>query len=102
MGNPIPPPYAHQLTGEERTLAVWRDIDRAFSEPVTDSDDHADYATTQLIAELFRKNGFDGIAYRSALGQGHNVALFDLNAADVAPATQLVEVTGLCLKYSCR
>ena len=94
--------YSKEPEGEKRTLAVWRDIDRAFSEPVTDSDDHADYATTQLIAELFRKNGFDGIAYRSALGQGHNIALFDLNAADVAPATQLVEVTGLCLKYSCR
>jgi RES domain-containing protein len=94
--------YLKEPEGEERTLAVWRDIDRAFSEPVTASDDRADYAATQLIAELFRRNGFDGIAYRSALGEGHNIALFDLNAADVAAAPQLVEMTGLCLKYSRR
>jgi len=94
--------YPKEPEGEERTLAVWRDIDRAFSEPVIASDDRAGYAATQLIAELFRKNGFDGIAYRSALGEGHNIALFDLNVADVAAAPQLVEVTGLGLKYSRR
>ena len=68
----------------------------------TASDDRADYAATQIVAELFRQNGFDGIAYRSSSGPGHNIALFDLNAANVAPDRQLVEVTDLCLKYSQR
>ncbi|MBZ5727326.1 MAG: RES family NAD+ phosphorylase [Acidobacteriia bacterium] len=94
--------YFKEPEGEERTRAVWRDIDRAFSEPVTASDDRAGYAATQLIAELFRKNGFDGIAYRSACGRGHNIALFDLHAADVTAAPQLMEVTDLCLEYSRR
>lgn len=35
------------------------------------------YAPTQIIAELFKKNGFDGVAYKSMLADGYNVALFD-------------------------
>ena len=33
------------------------------------------------IAELFKSNGFDGVFYKSALSEGLNLALFDLNAA---------------------
>jgi hypothetical protein len=36
-----------------------------------------------VIAESFRYAGIDGLAYRSSLGDGHNIALFDLDAADV-------------------
>jgi hypothetical protein len=35
------------------------------------------------IAEYFRVHGFDGIAYRSLLGDGHNIPLFDLDTADL-------------------
>jgi len=94
--------YFKEPGAEEKGLAVWRDIDRAFSRPVTASDDRADYAATQFIAEVFRRHGFDGIAYRSSFGPGHNIALFDLDAADVAADPELVEVTDLCLKYSRR
>jgi hypothetical protein len=60
--------------------AVWTNIDKAFSEPVTNSDQKSDYAPTQIIAELVRSLGYDGIAFRSSLGQGHNQALFDLDS----------------------
>src|SRR5208337_4985358 len=70
----------------EREIAVWGEIDGAFSKPVTPDESVADYIPTQILAEFFKKNGFDGIAYRSSLGKGHNIALFDLNAADlIAP-----------------
>ena len=68
---------------QEREISVWNDIDQAFSRPVTPNDSIADYVPTQIVAELFKNNGFDGIAYRSSLGKGHNVVLFDLNAADL-------------------
>jgi hypothetical protein len=87
--------------GPERELAVWRDIDRAFSEPVAASADRADYASTQILAELFRKEGLAGIAYRSAFDTGHNIALFDADAADIV-ACQLYAVTGTEVKYSRR
>ena len=32
-----------------------------------------------MIAELFKSEGFDGIAYKSAFGDdGYNIALFDI------------------------
>jgi RES domain. len=61
--------------------AVWADIDGAFSVPVSPSDDLADYVPTQIIAEFFKVHGWDGLAYRSSLGEGHNIALFELTCA---------------------
>jgi len=68
---------------DQREKAVWGDIDKAFSEPASSGESTADYAPTQIIAESFRRHGYDGIAYKSVLGTGFNVALFNLNAADL-------------------
>jgi hypothetical protein len=62
---------------------AWCDIDAAFSRPVTGADDLAEYVPTQVIAEAFKAGGFDGVAYESSLGVGHNIALFDLDAVEV-------------------
>ncbi|MEH0196323.1 RES family NAD+ phosphorylase [Caulobacter sp. CCNWLY153] len=71
-------------SSEERTEAVWTHIDKAFAEPMTRSDDQADYAATQILAELFKSAGFDGVVYKSNFGKdGYNIALFDPNAADL-------------------
>ena len=83
-----PPFYFKEPPPKMRTIAVWHDIDRAFSQPINRSDDAADYAPTQILADLFKHNGFDGIVFRSSLADGHNVVLFDLKAA---------ELTGCCL-----
>jgi hypothetical protein len=62
--------------------AIWGDIHDAFSRPVTPSDNVADYVHTQILAELFRHSGYDGIMYRSSLKKsGINVALFNLRHA---------------------
>jgi len=61
---------------------VWCDIDAAFSRPVSPTNETAEYIPTQIIAELFKVNGFDGVAYRSALGTGLNIVLFDIDVAD--------------------
>lgn len=69
---------------DEVDAAVWADIDRAFSKPVTSSDETAEYAATQTIADLFRAEGYDGVAYKSAFGEkGYNIALFDLDCASL-------------------
>jgi RES domain-containing protein len=73
-----------------REETVWGDIDHAFSEPTSRSDDAAEYAPTQVLAELFREAGFDGVAYRSAYGRGHNVVLFNISLAE--------QVNGLLLR----
>jgi hypothetical protein len=76
--------YWEEPSPEEVEKAVWSDIDRAFAEPMTRSDDTADYVPTQILAELFKREGFGGVAYKSRFGErGYNVALFDVDAADL-------------------
>lgn len=91
--------YFEETTPEEREKAVWHDINRAFSEPVDRSDDIASYAPTQIIAELFKRDGCDGMAYRSAFGKpGYNIALFDLDAARLINC-QLYEAKSLKFEF---
>lgn len=61
----------------KREESVWGSVDHAFWEPTTRSDDATEYVPTQVIAEVFRDAGYDGIGYRSAYGAGHNIVLFD-------------------------
>jgi hypothetical protein len=75
--------YLDEPDEVERERANWGHMDRAYSRPVMRHEDLAEYVPTQILAELFRSDGLDGIAYRSSLGSGHNLALFDLDVADV-------------------
>lgn len=77
---------------------VWGAINRALSHPVTRSDDVAEYAPTQVLAEAFRGAGFDGIVYGSKLGTGKTAAVFDLSAAELANC-HLYRVEALNLKF---
>jgi len=60
---------------------------------VTRDDPKLDYVPTQILAETFRRRGFDGILYRSLLdGSGLNVALFDVDSAAKPVGTCLYHV----------
>jgi hypothetical protein len=85
--------------GDNAQQRAWWYINEAFSEPVTRSDDVADYAPTQVLAEAFRSVGCDGIIYGSKLGGGRTVAVFDLAAAEPV-ACQLYRVEAVNLKFS--
>jgi hypothetical protein len=73
--------YMKEPGPDEREKAVWAHIDHAFSQPVSADNPITEYVPTQILAELFRKNGFDGVVYKSLLGEGFNVALFDVAVA---------------------
>ena len=76
--------YFKEPERKEREKAVWSNIDRAFSAPTDRSDDAAEYAPTQILAELFRSLGYDGVAYKSAFGEdGYNVAIFNIDDFEV-------------------
>jgi hypothetical protein len=75
--------YLEEPSPEEREAVIWREIGRAFSSPVNPYPEPAEYAPTQMIAEHFRKLHYDGIIYKSKLGPGYNLALFDLDAVEV-------------------
>lgn len=80
--------------------AVWSYIDRAFAEPMTRSDDSADYVATQIIAEQFKRAGLGGIAYKSKFGEdGYNIALFDIDASKLISCS-LFEVKNIEMEFS--
>lgn len=68
---------------EEREKAVWREVNQSFSEPVASERPATEYLPTQIIAEFFRNQGAHGIVYQSLLGDGKNIALFNIEDADV-------------------
>ncbi len=60
--------------------AIWSQINDAFAKPVSNSDTASDYVPTQILSELFKSQGYDGICCKSGLGQGHNFILFDMES----------------------
>ncbi len=84
MGEKAPLFFFGEPDAETQKNAVWAHINSAFAEPMTRSDDLADYAPTQVLAEFFKHEGLDGIVYRSNFGErGFNIALFDPDVADL-------------------
>jgi len=77
------PFYLEEPDASGKESAVWAHIDRSFSEPITLDDSLADYAPTQVLSELFRHHGYDGLVYKSMLGEGFNIALFDIMSAEI-------------------
>ncbi|MDK9784823.1 RES family NAD+ phosphorylase [Vibrio sp. B172a] len=77
----LSPIYLTEPDDNKKQQAVWLHIDKAFSEPVSNSDVKSDYAPTQIIAELIKSLGYDGVAFKSSLSDGLNIALFDLESA---------------------
>ena len=71
------------MTQERLESNNWHVLNKAFSLPVFQAEDVADYAPTQYIAEAFRAAKYDGIMYESKVGNGKNVAIFDPANAEV-------------------
>lgn len=90
--------YFQEPPLDEMIDAVWADIDRAFSRPVTQNDKVADYAPTQILAEFFRTCSFDGLAYKSTLGEGINIALFDRDAVELVKC-ELFETSSIKFEF---
>lgn len=87
------------LPDEEMEKAIWAQVDKAFSTPVTDDPSTAEYVPTQVIAEVFRREGFDGLVYKSALSDGFNMTIFDLDSAELIDC-RLYKVDSVSFKFS--
>jgi hypothetical protein len=75
--------YFDEPDAVQREKAVWADIGQCYSEPVTPDDQTPDYVPTQILSEVFRDHGYDGVVYKSLVGEGLNLALFDIDSADM-------------------
>jgi RES domain-containing protein len=71
------------LSEDQLTDYVWNQIGDAFARPVGQQDRDVDYVPTQIMAELFKSEGYDGVVYKSGLERGMNVVLFDSALAEL-------------------
>ncbi|TOG56659.1 hypothetical protein CGI99_24590 [Vibrio parahaemolyticus] len=51
-----------------------------------------------MISEFVKSKGYDGIAYKSSLADGHNIVLFDLASAEVL-GCQIHEVSKVQFEF---
>lgn len=93
-------PYTPESVLSERgsEAEAWWTIDQAFSTPVSRNDDRADYAPTQIISEILKSAGCDGVIYGSRLGKGRTYALFDIDAAKLV-GRQVCRVTNASFEF---
>ena len=90
--------YKTEPDSDVRQNIIWAMIGQSFSRPVTNAPSTAEYVPTQIVAETFRQKGFDGIRYRSFLGDGLNIALFDPDMATLTDCG-LQEVLSVSFKF---
>ena len=89
FGNHWMPPFSvkdgtfQSVDADGAEKSVWANIDNAFSRPVNRADDPAEYVPTQILAELFRDEGYEAIVYCSRVRKtGYNVVIFEPDDAD--------------------
>lgn len=70
-------------TRDEWLDGIWFLINETFSQPVVNEPNNAAYVPTQILSELFRHSGFDGLFCKSHLGSGVNYILFQPAYADM-------------------
>jgi RES domain-containing protein len=91
--------YLNEPDDTIKRESVMSDIDEAFTKPVLKNEETAEYAPTQILGELFKNSGFDGILYSSALGKGKNIVLFNINSARMINCF-LFEVKSISYEFS--
>jgi hypothetical protein len=75
-------PNYNKINDDSFLLNFWFDINDAYSTPLSNDDDTAYYAPTQILSELIKNEKYDGVIYNSKLGSGINIALFNMENAD--------------------
>lgn len=83
----------------EREEIVWGDINEAFSRPINKDDIIDEYVPSQIIAEVFKMNDFDGVVYKSSLDEGYNVVLFDVNSVKLVECC-LYRLDKICYNFN--
>ena len=84
---------------EDVQEAVWAAIDYGFSTPVNSAESSTDYFPTQILSELFKSLGFDGVRYKSSLCNGFNLALFNVDMAKMVDC-QLFGTSSIQYEFS--
>jgi hypothetical protein len=79
-----------EVTKLRQDLPLLERLGEELTRPVIPSGAPFEYIPSQYLCEFMKQSGFDGVAYRSSVGQGVNVAVFN---PSVARAIDLEEAT---------
>lgn len=85
------------VLGDEETIGFMRSdigflarLGDELTRPVVPYSAAFDYVPSQYLCEFIKKCGYDGVMYRSSVGEGVNMALFDPSRATGGAVTQRV------------
>lgn len=102
------PPYTDASWYAYFSEDTWQ-YSKAFSTPLMAFESRLGYVPTQIIAEYFKSEGFDGICYKSQFKHfdesqeevdSLNYALFDLEAAEIIPnSKKVLKIKAQYIKY---
>ena len=68
--------HGYDLPNIIQNLAFFRMLGDQLSIPIDQENKELQYISSQYLCEFIKNEGYDGIAYKSSIGKGHNVALF--------------------------
>lgn len=75
-------------------------VEKALATAAPPSNRHL-YSLTQFLADVFRTMGFDGIAFKSTVGAGTNLVLFEPTAATwINGSSKVVEINRVSYQHS--
>ncbi|WP_142455429.1 RES family NAD+ phosphorylase [Gracilimonas mengyeensis] len=83
---------------EKKENFVWGDINYSFSKPIVNSETSAEYVPTQILAEFFKKNGFNAIIHKSSLGKEKNIVFFRSDYLELI-SKEVKEVSAVNYKF---
>lgn len=76
------PFFEDLLEWKVQLMSLFRRFGEELSRPVLPHEKEILYEPSQHLCELIKQNGFDGVAYPSAMGPGFNLVIFDSKAAE--------------------
>ena len=80
-------------------IELLQQLGEELSKPILPREAHLEYLPSQYLAELIKDYGFDGIIYKSSVGNGDNFALFSDESVEFKKV-ELYEVKNLTFESS--
>ena len=81
------------------TVELYNKLVAELSKPVIPESSELDYLPTQFLSELIKHQGFDGFIFKSSVGPGDNVVIFDQDNVTREENLEYFEVEGIEYKF---
>jgi RES domain-containing protein len=87
------------LRNAYKGLSLLETLGNELTKPVSQHKAQLEYLSSQYLCEFIKSQGYEGVIYKSSLGEGDNYAIFD-DEYLMGVSTQLVEITTIEISHS--